>query len=105
MKKTVIELFAGVGGFRCGLNKAELKNNKVIEKQEEVSVAPAASYVVSAPVTQCVAAPTVEKVASANQSVKHVEQTFPENVNIFDQGVNIFDQAPQTPSNGGQIKM
>ncbi len=32
MKKTVIELFAGVGGFRCGLNKVELKNNKVIEK-------------------------------------------------------------------------
>ena len=31
MKKTVIELFAGVGGFRCGLNKVELKNNKVIE--------------------------------------------------------------------------
>lgn len=32
MEKTVIELFAGVGGFRCGLNKIELKNNKVIEK-------------------------------------------------------------------------
>jgi len=32
MKKTVVELFAGVGGFRCGLNKVELKNNKVIEK-------------------------------------------------------------------------
>lgn len=32
MKKTVIELFAGVGGFRCGLNKVELKNDKVIEK-------------------------------------------------------------------------
>ena len=31
MKKTVIELFAGVGGFRCGLNKVELKNDKVIE--------------------------------------------------------------------------
>ena len=31
MKKTVVELFAGVGGFRCGLNKIELKNNKVIE--------------------------------------------------------------------------
>lgn len=31
MKKTVIELFAGVGGFRCGLNKVQLKNNKVIE--------------------------------------------------------------------------
>ena len=31
MEKTVVELFAGVGGFRCGLNKVELKNNKVIE--------------------------------------------------------------------------
>ena len=31
MKKTVVELFAGVGGFRCGLNKVELKNDKVIE--------------------------------------------------------------------------
>lgn len=31
MEKTVVELFAGVGGFRCGLNKVELKNNKVKE--------------------------------------------------------------------------
>ena len=31
MKKTVVELFAGVGGFRCGLNKVELINNKVKE--------------------------------------------------------------------------
>lgn len=31
MEKTVVELFAGVGGFRCGLNKVELKNDKVIE--------------------------------------------------------------------------
>ena len=31
MEKTVVELFAGVGGFRCGLNHVELKNNKVIE--------------------------------------------------------------------------
>lgn len=31
MKKTAIELFAGVGGFRCGLNHVELKNGKVIE--------------------------------------------------------------------------
>ena len=31
MKKTVVELFAGVGGFRCGLNKVEYKNNKVKE--------------------------------------------------------------------------
>lgn len=31
MEKTVVELFAGVGGFRCGLNKVELKKNKVIE--------------------------------------------------------------------------
>ena len=32
MKKTAIELFAGVGGFRCGLNHVELKNDKVVEK-------------------------------------------------------------------------
>lgn len=32
MKKTAIELFAGVGGFRCGLNKVELKDGKTIEK-------------------------------------------------------------------------
>lgn len=32
MRKTVVELFAGVGGFRCGLNKIELKENRVIEK-------------------------------------------------------------------------
>ena len=31
MQKTVIELFAGVGGFRCGMNNVELKDNKVIE--------------------------------------------------------------------------
>ena len=31
MKKTAIELFAGVGGFRCGLNHVELKKEKVIE--------------------------------------------------------------------------
>ncbi len=31
MKKTLVELFAGVGGFRCGLNKVKLKNEKVIE--------------------------------------------------------------------------
>ena len=31
MKKTVVELFAGVGGFRCGLNHIELKNDKVTE--------------------------------------------------------------------------
>ena len=83
----------------------KLTENKAIEKQEEVSVVPKVENVVSAPVTQSVAAPAVETVASANQSVNHVEQKFPENVNIFDQGVNIFDQAPQTPSNGGQIKM
>lgn len=34
MKKTVVELFAGVGGFRCGLNKVELNNDKVIESKE-----------------------------------------------------------------------
>ena len=32
MEKTVVELFAGVGGFRCGLNKVSLKNDKVTEK-------------------------------------------------------------------------
>ncbi len=31
MKKTAIELFAGVGGFRCGLNNVKLKNDKTIE--------------------------------------------------------------------------
>ncbi len=31
MEKTAIELFAGVGGFRCGLNHVTLTNNKVIE--------------------------------------------------------------------------
>lgn len=31
MQKTVVELFAGVGGFRCGLNRVDLKNHKVIE--------------------------------------------------------------------------
>lgn len=32
MKKTLVELFAGVGGFRVGLNHVELKNDRVIEK-------------------------------------------------------------------------
>ena len=32
MKKTLVELFAGVGGFRCGLNHVELKENKTVEK-------------------------------------------------------------------------
>lgn len=31
MEKTVVELFAGVGGFRCGLNNVQLKNEKAIE--------------------------------------------------------------------------
>jgi len=31
MDKTVVELFAGVGGFRCGLNNVEIKDGKVIE--------------------------------------------------------------------------
>ena len=31
MEKTVVELFAGVGGFRCGLNKVKLVNDKTIE--------------------------------------------------------------------------
>ena len=32
MEKTLVELFAGVGGFRCGLNHVELKENKTVEK-------------------------------------------------------------------------
>lgn len=32
MEKTVIELFAGVGGFRCGLNNVELIDNKTKEQ-------------------------------------------------------------------------
>ena len=32
MEKTVVELFAGVGGFRIGLNEVQLINDKVIEK-------------------------------------------------------------------------
>jgi len=32
MQKTVVELFAGVGGFRCGLNNVKLINHKVIEE-------------------------------------------------------------------------
>jgi DNA (cytosine-5)-methyltransferase 1 len=32
MEKTVAELFAGVGGFRCGLNKVQLTNDKVHEE-------------------------------------------------------------------------
>lgn len=32
MEKLVVELFAGVGGFRCGLNKVELIHDKVVEK-------------------------------------------------------------------------
>ena len=31
MKKTVVELFAGVGGFRCGLNKVMLTDGIVKE--------------------------------------------------------------------------
>lgn len=31
MKKTAIELFAGVGGFRCGLNKVKLDGDKITE--------------------------------------------------------------------------
>jgi len=32
MERTVCELFAGVGGFRCGLNHVDLKDGKAIEK-------------------------------------------------------------------------
>lgn len=34
MNKTVVELFAGVGGFRCGFNNAKLENEKVIEENK-----------------------------------------------------------------------
>ncbi len=33
MEKTVVELFAGVGGFRVGLNEVKLNNNRVREKK------------------------------------------------------------------------
>jgi DNA (cytosine-5)-methyltransferase 1 len=33
MDKTVIELFAGVGGFRVGLNDVQIKNGKTVEKK------------------------------------------------------------------------
>ena len=36
MEKTVIELFAGVGGFRCGLNKVELKKSTVEKNLEDI---------------------------------------------------------------------
>ena len=32
MDKTVVELFAGVGGFRCGFNEVKFDGNKVTEK-------------------------------------------------------------------------
>ena len=32
MDKTVVELFAGVGGFRCGFNEVEFDGNEVIEQ-------------------------------------------------------------------------
>jgi len=34
MEKTVVELFAGVGGFRCGLNKVKLVNDVVKESND-----------------------------------------------------------------------
>ena len=34
MKKTVVELFAGVGGFRCGLNNVKLIDEKVVENSK-----------------------------------------------------------------------
>ena len=33
MEKTTIELFAGVGGFRVGLNNVQLINNETNEKK------------------------------------------------------------------------
>lgn len=32
MEKTVVELFAGVGGFRCGLNNVQMIDGKVVEE-------------------------------------------------------------------------
>ena len=84
----------------------KLTETKVADKKEEVSVAPTVENVVSAPVTQNnISAPTEVAVNPTPQPANKASQTIPENVNIFDQGVNIFDQVPQTPSNGGQIKM
>ena len=34
MKKTLVELFAGVGGFRCGLNHVELKDGYSLTEEE-----------------------------------------------------------------------
>jgi site-specific DNA-cytosine methylase len=33
MKKTVVELFAGVGGFRVGLNDVNFDGKKINEKR------------------------------------------------------------------------
>ena len=33
MDKTVIELFAGVGGFRCGLNNVKLENDYDVDRE------------------------------------------------------------------------
>lgn len=82
----------------------KLTDTKTEAKKEEVSVIPPVE--VSTPVTQnVVTAPTEAVVNPVQQPTNNASQTIPENINIFDQGVNIFDQAPQTPSNGGQIKM
>jgi DNA (cytosine-5)-methyltransferase 1 len=34
MKKTVVELFAGVGGFRIGFNNVNLIHGKTIEQND-----------------------------------------------------------------------
>ena len=37
MDKTVVELFAGVGGFRCGFNHVSLKDGKVLGTFHQVT--------------------------------------------------------------------
>lgn len=86
----------------------KLTENKTETKKEKVSVIPPVE--VSTPIAQNnFTAPTEVVINPVQQGVhqptNNANQTIPENVNIFDQGVNIFDQAPQTPSNGGQLKM
>lgn len=86
----------------------KLTETKTDVKKEEVSAIPPAPA--STPVNQNnVTTPAEVVINSVQQGVhqptNNASQTIPENVNIFDQGVNIFDQAPQTPSNGGQLKV
>ena len=38
MKKTLVELFAGVGGFRVGLNHVQLKNDDLKKKFKKYKI-------------------------------------------------------------------